>query len=74
MAKIDKIKENIGYLKLVFSILIAIDVSLIAWIYKNINIGLKLIIPFIIVVIVTFAIVIVNKRILYKIDLLEKLW
>jgi len=73
MAKIDKIKENIGYLKLVFSILIAIDVSLIAWIYKNIDIGLKLIIPFIIVVIVTFAIVIVNKRILYKIDLLEKL-
>jgi len=74
MAKIDKLKENIGYLKLVFSILIAIDVSLIAWIYKNIDIGLKLIIPFIIVVIVTFAIVIVNKRILYKIDLLEKLW
>ena len=48
MAKIDKLKENIGYLKLVFSILIAIDVSLIAWMYKNINIGSRLIIPFIV--------------------------
>ncbi len=35
MAKIDEIKESIGYLKVVFSILIAFNVSFVAWIYRN---------------------------------------
>ncbi|MDQ7068924.1 MAG: hypothetical protein Q9M40_13695 [Sulfurimonas sp.] len=37
MAKIDEIKESIGYLKVVFSIMIAVDVSLVAWLYKLCN-------------------------------------
>ncbi len=37
MGKIDKIKESIGYLKVIFSILVAIDVSLVAWVFKNSN-------------------------------------
>jgi len=39
MAKIDEIKEFIGFLKVVFVTLIAIDTSLIAWIFKNHNIS-----------------------------------
>ena len=39
MAKIDEIKEFIGFLKIVFVTLIAIDTSLIAWIFKNHNIA-----------------------------------
>jgi hypothetical protein len=35
MAKIDKIKEFIGFLKAIFVTLIVIDTSLIAWIFKN---------------------------------------
>jgi len=35
MAKLDEIKEFIGFLKVVFVTLIAIDTSLIAWIFKN---------------------------------------
>ena len=35
MAKIDEVKEYIGFLKVVFVTLIAIDTSLIAWIFKN---------------------------------------
>jgi len=58
---------------MITSILIAIDVSLIAWTYKNIDIGSKLVIPFVVVVVVTFAVIIVNKKILYKIDELEDL-
>ena len=35
MAKLDEVKEFIGFLKVVFVTLIAIDTSLIAWIFKN---------------------------------------
>ena len=35
MAKIDEIKEFIGFLKLLFATFVAIDVSLIAWFVKN---------------------------------------
>jgi hypothetical protein len=35
MAKIDEIKEFIGFLKVIFVTLIAIDTSLIAYIFKN---------------------------------------
>jgi len=35
MAKIDEIKELIGFLKLLFATFVAIDVSLVAWLYKT---------------------------------------
>ena len=35
MARIDKTKEEIGWLKVVFTLLVAIDVSLIAWVAQN---------------------------------------
>jgi len=35
MAKIDRLKEEIGWLKLVFGLLIAIDVSLVGWLAQN---------------------------------------
>ena len=34
-AYIDKLKEEIGWLKVVFAILIATDISLIAWLIQN---------------------------------------
>jgi len=75
MGKIDKLKESIGYLKVIFSILIAIDVSLVAWIFKNSDTigGIKAIISSIIVVLVTIALIFTNKTILNKIDKLEDL-
>ena len=75
MGKIDKLKESIGYLKVIFSILIAIDVSLIAWIFKNSETAgdVKIIISSIIVVFVTIALILTNKTILNKIDDLEEL-
>ena len=73
MGKIDKEKEAIGYLKIIFSILVAIDVSLVAWIFKNSDIieGIKLIVPSIIVLLITIALIVANKVILKKIDKLE---
>ena len=35
MAQIDKIKEEIGWLKVIFAILVATDISLIAWLAQN---------------------------------------
>ena len=35
MARIDKLKEEIGWLKIVFAILIATDISLVAWGIQN---------------------------------------
>ena len=75
MGKIDKLKESIGYLKVIFSILIAIDVSLIAWIFKNSETAgdARIIISSLIVVFVTIALILTNKTILNKIDDLEEL-
>jgi len=35
MSQSDRIKEEIGWLKLVFGALVAVDVSLIAWLAQN---------------------------------------
>ena len=35
MARIDKLKEEIGWLKVIFAISIAADISLIAWLIQN---------------------------------------
>ena len=35
MAHIDKVKEEIGWLKVIFAILIATDISLIAWLIQS---------------------------------------
>ena len=37
MAKVDKLKEEVGWLKIIFSILIATDISLIAWLVQKID-------------------------------------
>jgi len=75
MAKLDKIKEEIGWLKVVFSILIAIDISLVGWMSQN---YIKA--PFFLVMccaigilIVTFIIIWVNRTAYKKIDELENL-
>ena len=75
MGKIDKQKEFIGYLKVIFSILIAIDVSLVAWIFKNSSTmtGLEIIVPSVIVLLVTITLIYANKTILQKIDQLEEM-
>jgi len=35
MAKIDEIKEIVGFLKVLFATFVALDASLVAWISKN---------------------------------------
>ncbi len=77
MAKIDKIKEQIGWLKIIFGILVAIDISILGWLANNYDkedISLiKIAIGLVLVAIVTLSIVITNKKAMNKIDELEEL-
>ena len=35
MAKVDRLKEEIGWLKVVFGVLVALDASLLGWLAQN---------------------------------------
>jgi len=66
MSKIDKVKEFIGFLKAVFIVLIVIDSSLIAWLFKNPQLSIKGILVVTSILIVTIIDVIIFKNILKK--------
>jgi uncharacterized membrane protein AbrB (regulator of aidB expression) len=75
MAKLDEVKEFIGFLKVVFVTLIAIDTSLIAWIFKNhvISDKLSVYIVFGIILLVTIIICLLFIYILKNIKKLKDL-
>jgi len=73
MAKIDKIKEQIGWLKVLFGLLFATDLSLIAFLFNKIETlsFIKTMLVLIGLLLVTIAIRVVNKKAMEKIDELE---
>ena len=75
MAKIDKIKEQIGWLKVVFGLLFATDISLIAYLFNKIELlsSLKSILVLVGLLLVTIAIKIVNRKAIDKINELEEI-
>ncbi len=75
MAKIDKIKEQIGWLKVVFGLLFATDLSLVAYLFNKIEFltTVKIILVLTGLVFTTFAIFVVNKSAMRKIESLEEL-
>ena len=70
MSETDKIKEEIGWLKVVFGLLIITDISLVGWITRNIfDIhALLLIAAIIIVALITWVIMAINQRVYRKLD------
>ncbi|MCY4362509.1 MAG: hypothetical protein OXE42_10065 [Gammaproteobacteria bacterium] len=70
MSEIDKIKEEIGWLKVVFGLLIVTDISLLGWIARNIfNIHvLHILATVIIIVLLTEWIIVINRRVYRKLD------
>ena len=74
MGKIDQAKETIGYLKLIFGVLVAIDVSLIGYMFQHGDASTaKLFVVIVTIVCVTGFIVFINRKILVKIDELKDL-
>ncbi len=63
MSKTDRIKEELGWLKIVFGICVAIDVSLVGWLAQNYDrtSSVLIIFGFIAVVILTVVVVWVNR-------------
>jgi len=64
MAKIDELKEEIGWLKVIFGILTAIDISLLGWLAQNTESTTLLlqITAILFIIAVTIGIIVVNKK------------
>ena len=75
MAHIDKVKEEIGWLKVVFAISIATVLSLIAWLVENYGKGHKLLLVVggISAFLIMLAIIWINSVAKRKINKLEEL-
>jgi len=75
MSRIDRIKEEIGWLKVVFGILVATDISLMAWLAQHFGSAnrLQLYVGLAAVIVVTAAIVWVNRMAYARIEQLEDL-
>ena len=75
MAKIDKTKEYIGWLKVLFTLFFTIDVSLLSFLFLNYEkISLfKSIIIFVSLIIAIFITLFINSKIFQKLDELEEL-
>lgn len=70
----DKLKEEIGWLKVIFAILLATDISLIAWLVQNygkVNPALFLI-GALAAILLTFLNILINRIAYRKIDELEE--
>jgi len=70
MSKAEKLKEEIGWLKVVFGILVASDISLLAWLAQNYGKAPSFLIAIcsIAVILITIGIVWVNRAAYRKID------
>lgn len=75
MSKIDGIKEEIGWLKVVFGVFAAIDVSLVGWIAQNFSTATNpsVVAATIAVLVVTLIMVLVNRLAYRRIREMEKL-
>jgi hypothetical protein len=74
MAKIDRLKEEIGWLKVVFGVLVAIDASLLGWLAQNYGTASRLLIlaGLAVTVGVTFVVVRINRLAYRRIEQLEE--
>lgn len=75
MSKADRIKEALGWLKVVFASLVAVDISLIAWLAQNFQSAdnILVVLAFLAVVCTTAGVIGVNHAAYNRIAELENL-
>jgi len=73
MAKLDRAKEYIGFLKTMFIMLVAIDSSLIAWLFKNSELNLNSSLVIMGICVSSITIIFLVRYILKKIVELEEI-
>ena len=74
MAKIDRIKEQIGWLKIIFGLLTAMVVSIIGFIVTSYKVAdpFILILSLVLIIFLSLGIVVVNQKAYSKMDELEE--
>jgi hypothetical protein len=74
MARIDRLKEEIGWLKVVFGVLVAIDASLLGWLTQNYATASRLLVltGTAVTMAVTVGVVRVNRLAYRRIEQLEE--
>ena len=72
MSKVDRIKEEIGWLKIVFAVLIAVDISLVAWLAQNYQLATRLLVgcAVVAVIFVSAGVVWVNRAAMRRFEAL----
>ncbi|WP_369177052.1 hypothetical protein [Candidatus Thiodubiliella endoseptemdiera] len=75
MSEESRIKEEIGWYKVAFAILMATCISLLAWLVENYAIAkpVILVLCWITIVVVIAIIVLINRKVFKKLDRLEEL-
>jgi 4-hydroxybenzoate polyprenyltransferase len=75
MSKSEGIKEELGWLKVIFGVLVAIDVSLVAWIGQNFGSPNRILVwvAILAVAVVTVGVVWINRLAYRRIRELEQL-
>lgn len=73
MSKADRLKEEIGWLKVAFAIAVALDASLVAWLAQNYASAKPAVIAAAVIaaVVLAAAIVLINRRAYRRINELE---
>lgn len=73
MSKADRLKEEIGWLKVAFAIAVALDASLVAWLTQNYATASRVIVGAALVaaLIIAGVVVIINRRAYRRIEELE---
>lgn len=74
MAKVDRLKEEIGWLKVVFGVLVAIDATVLGWLAQNYASAGRLLVlaATIATIVLSFVIVRINRLAYRRIEELEK--
>jgi 4-hydroxybenzoate polyprenyltransferase len=73
MSRSDRLKEELGWLKIVFAILVAIDLSLVGWLAENYQSAARLLVicAFVAVTFTTTVVVFVNRAAMRRFEALE---
>ena len=75
MSEIDEIKEFIGYLKVIFALVLATTIGLISWLVQNYQSADKLLLyaDVLLVMVLVITLILINRKILSDIKRLKEL-
>jgi hypothetical protein len=75
LSEIDEIKELIGYLKVIFALVLATTIGLISWLVQNYQSADKLLLytDVLLVVVLVITLILINRKILSDIKRLKEL-